>query len=91
MEGFGLVYLEAAAAGLPVIAHRTGGVAEAVRDGVTGLLVGPADRAGLAAAIRTLAGDPAKRAALAAAGQARVGELSWARNVAALFGDFRAD
>ncbi len=91
VEGFGLVYLEAAAAGLPVIAHRTGGVAEAVRDGVTGLLVGPADRAGLAAAIRTLAGDPAKRAALAAAGQARVGELSWARNVAALFGDFRAD
>jgi phosphatidylinositol alpha-1,6-mannosyltransferase len=48
VEGFGLVYLEAAAHSLPIVAHRVGGVSEAVRDGVTGLLVtpGPAGRAG---------------------------------------------
>ncbi len=87
IEGFGLVYLEAAAAGLPVIAHRTGGVAEAVRDGVTGLVVEPDDRAGLAAAIRALAEDPKKRGQLADAGRVRVRELSWTKNVAALFGN----
>ena len=41
VEGFGLVYLEAAAHGLPVVAHAVGGVPEAVVDGVTGLLVPP--------------------------------------------------
>jgi len=86
VEGFGLVYLEAAAAGLPVIAHRTGGVAEAVREGQTGLLVQPDDRAGLAAAIGTLVNEPHKRADFAAAGLARVRELSWEINVDALFG-----
>jgi glycosyltransferase involved in cell wall biosynthesis len=86
VEGFGLVYLEAAAMGLPVIAHRTGGVAEAVRGGVTGLLVEPDDRAGLAAAIRILAKDATKRADFAAAGLERVRELSWKQNVDALFG-----
>jgi glycosyltransferase involved in cell wall biosynthesis len=85
IEGFGLVYLEAAAAGLPVIAHRTGGVAEAVRDGVTGLVVAPEDRAGLGAAIRLLAEDPAKRQQLGERGKLRVKELSWARNVELLF------
>jgi len=86
VEGFGLVYLEAAAAGLPVIAHRTGGVAEAVRDGVTGVLIKPGDRTGLAAAIRTLIDDEPKRAQFGAAGKIRVNELSWKNNVAALFG-----
>jgi len=87
VEGFGLAYLEAAAAGLPAIAHRTGGVAEAVRDNVTGLLADPNDRATLAAAVRTLADDPARRAQLASAGPLRVRELSWPRNVVALFGN----
>ena len=40
-EGFGIVYLEAASAGIPVIAGNSGGVGEAVLDGVTGLLVDP--------------------------------------------------
>jgi phosphatidylinositol alpha-1,6-mannosyltransferase len=89
IEGFGLVYLEAAAAGLPVIAHRTGGVAEAVRDGVTGLVVSPEDRAELGAAIRLLGDDPAKRIQLGEAGRARVRELSWTKNVEMLFGGCR--
>jgi phosphatidyl-myo-inositol dimannoside synthase len=41
VEGFGIVYLEANIAGLPVIAGRAGGVGEAVKDGVSGLLVDP--------------------------------------------------
>ncbi len=41
VEGFGLVYLEAAAHGLPIIAHRIGGVAEAVSHGENGILVEP--------------------------------------------------
>jgi len=86
VEGFGLVYLEAAAAGLPVIAHRTGGVAEAVRDGITGILVEPTDRAALANAILSLINDAPKRAQFAAAGKLRVQELSWKHNVEMLFG-----
>lgn len=53
-EGFGLVFIEAAAAGLPVIAGRAGGVTEAVIDGETGFLVPPDDDARIAAAIVTL-------------------------------------
>lgn len=41
VEGFGLVYLEAAAHGLPIVAHRIGGVAEAVSHGENGILVEP--------------------------------------------------
>ena len=41
VEGFGFVYLEANSHGLPVIAHRTGGVEDAVLDGKTGFLVNP--------------------------------------------------
>jgi phosphatidyl-myo-inositol dimannoside synthase len=53
-EGFGLVFLEAAAAGKPTIGGRTGGVPEAVADGESGLLVDPSDESDLARAIRTL-------------------------------------
>jgi glycosyltransferase involved in cell wall biosynthesis len=87
VEGFGMVYLEAGAHGLPVVAHRTGGVAEAVRDGVTGLLVPPHDRASLAAVLETLIDNPARRAQLGAAGRAQAREFSWTRNAAALLGD----
>jgi phosphatidylinositol alpha-1,6-mannosyltransferase len=52
VEGYGMVYVEAAASGLPVIATDTGGVADAVRDGVTGTLVRDASPAGIAEAIR---------------------------------------
>lgn len=85
VEGFGLVYLEAGARGLPVIAHDTGGVAEAVRDGVTGLLVQPGDLQGLARSLQELATDPARRADLARNGLIRLRELSWQANARALF------
>lgn len=51
MEGLGLSLLEAAAAGVPIVAARVGGVPEIIQDSVTGVLVPPADPKSLAAAI----------------------------------------
>jgi phosphatidyl-myo-inositol dimannoside synthase len=56
-EGFGLVFIEAGAAGVPVVAGRGAGTEEAVRDGETGLLVEPDDPRAVAAAIVKLLGD----------------------------------
>jgi glycosyltransferase involved in cell wall biosynthesis len=56
-EGFPLTIVEAMLAGLPVVATRVGSVAEAVRDGETGLLVGKDDPRALAAALRRLVDD----------------------------------
>jgi len=53
-EGFGIAYLEAAAAGLPVIAANEGGATDAVDPPSTGLLVDPRDPAAVATAVRTL-------------------------------------
>ncbi len=86
VEGFGLVYLEAGAHGLPVIAHDIGGVAEAVVDGETGLLVAPGDRAALTAAFSKLISDPALRQQLGRAGQARANRSSWVDSAKSLFG-----
>jgi glycosyltransferase involved in cell wall biosynthesis len=51
MEGLGLSLLETAAAGIPIVASRVGGIPEIVQDGVTGVLVPPADPKSLASAI----------------------------------------
>jgi 1,2-diacylglycerol 3-alpha-glucosyltransferase len=67
-ETQGLVVIEAMAAGLPVVAVRAGGVAEAVGDGDTGLLVDP-DPLALAAAIRRVLHDASLRQRLAARGR----------------------
>ena len=62
-EGFGIVFLEAAAAGVPQIAGDSGGAPEAVLDGVTGLVVhDPGDPGAVAEALRTLLADPARPA-----------------------------
>ena len=60
-EGFGIVLGEAMHAGLPIVATRTGPIDEIVREGENALIVPPADKASLAGAIRTLAGDPTMR------------------------------
>jgi glycosyltransferase involved in cell wall biosynthesis len=71
-EGLGLVFLEAMAAGLPVLATRVSAVPEVVLEGRTGLLVPPSDSAALAAGMLALALDPALRERLGAAGRERV-------------------
>ncbi|HEX6885577.1 MAG TPA: glycosyltransferase family 4 protein [Planctomycetota bacterium] len=73
-EGLGVAALEAMAAGRAVVASRVGGLAEAVVEGRTGLLVPPGEPAPLAAALARLRDDPALRAQLAGNGPARVRE-----------------
>jgi phosphatidylinositol alpha-1,6-mannosyltransferase len=75
-EGFGIVFLEAAAAGVPQVAGDSGGAAEAVVDGVTGLVVGePDDPGSVAQALRTLLADPKLRKRMGSAGQKRAREF----------------
>jgi phosphatidylinositol alpha-1,6-mannosyltransferase len=71
VEGFGIVYLEANAAGLAVVAGRSGGVEDAVVDGQTGLLVDPESVAETGAALVHLLGDKELSARLATQGRAR--------------------
>jgi phosphatidylinositol alpha-1,6-mannosyltransferase len=74
-EGFGIVFLEAAAAGVPQIAGDSGGAAEAVVHGVTGLVVGhPDDPGSVAEALRTLLADPKLRKRMGRAARARAQE-----------------
>jgi glycogen(starch) synthase len=77
-EPFGIVALEAAAAGAPLVASTAGGLAELVVDGETGLSVTPGDVDGIAAAVRAVLADPAAAARRARAAKARLGaEFSW--------------
>jgi len=85
VEGFGLVYLEAAAHGLPVVAHEVGGVPEAVVDGVTGLLVPPDRPLQLAAAFEKLIHDPHLRHRLGESGRRWAMRNCWKQSAAALF------
>ncbi len=72
VEGLGLVYLEAMASGLPVVAGRSGGVPDIVHDGINGLLVDPGSVEALVRALDTLLGDPEHAARLGAGGLAFV-------------------
>jgi phosphatidyl-myo-inositol dimannoside synthase len=78
VEGFGLVYLEAAAAGLPCVATRVGGVADAVLADRTGLLVEPSIPA-ITDALQNLIASPGLRSSLSYAALAHAKELSWRR------------
>lgn len=71
-EAYGMAFLEAQAAGLPVVAGRTGGVPAVVADGVTGHLTPVGDAAAFAAAVARLLDDSGERARLAAAARARI-------------------
>jgi phosphatidylinositol alpha-1,6-mannosyltransferase len=71
-EGFGIVFLEAAACAVPSVAGRSGGSHEAVVDGETGFVVPPRDVATVRAAIRDLLADDALRTRMGRAARARV-------------------
>jgi glycosyltransferase involved in cell wall biosynthesis len=70
-EALGLVLIEAMATARPVIAFRTGGIAEVVVDGLTGELVPPGDWQAAARAVLGLLADPSRAHALGAAGRIR--------------------
>lgn len=76
-EGFGLVYLEASARGLPVLAGNVGGAVDAVVDGETGVLVDPSDYIAVADALTDLLNNPERAEALGRAGAARAREFAW--------------
>jgi phosphatidylinositol alpha-1,6-mannosyltransferase len=79
-EGFGMVFIEAAACGKPVVAGKDGGTADAVLDGVTGYRVDGSAVNKIADALRRLLSDAGLSAAMGAQGRARVvSELSWER------------
>jgi glycosyltransferase involved in cell wall biosynthesis len=73
-EPFGIAFIEALYAGLPVVSTRIGGAAEIVNE-TCGVLVPPDDPAALANALGTLIADPAARARLGSAGPARARQL----------------
>ncbi|HKK30828.1 MAG TPA: glycosyltransferase family 4 protein, partial [Alphaproteobacteria bacterium] len=71
-EAFGMALLEAQAAGLPVVAGKTGGVPGVVADGETGLLTPPGDAEAFATAVTQLLDDRSLREAMGQAASARV-------------------
>jgi glycosyltransferase involved in cell wall biosynthesis len=78
VEGFGIVYLEAGSYGKAVIGGATGGVAEAIADGVTGMLVDTRDSAGLSHAMRDLLRDPSRRGEMGRRGAERAcSDFAW--------------
>jgi glycosyltransferase involved in cell wall biosynthesis len=88
-EGVPKALIEAAACGRPIVATDMPGCREIVRDGVTGLLVPPGDRAALSAALARLVADPALRRAMGMAGRSLVerafGEERVAQDTLALY------
>ncbi|MDT4984127.1 MAG: phosphatidyl-myo-inositol dimannoside synthase [Pseudonocardiales bacterium] len=82
VEGLGIVYLEASATGLPVLAGASGGAPDAVREGETGFVVDGRDEHAVAEQLITLLADPDLRARMGAAGRAWV-QRDWRWDVVA--------
>jgi len=76
VEGLGIVYLEASATGLPVVAGDSGGAPDAVRPGETGYVVGGRDVDAVADRVATLLGDPELARKMGATGREWV-EAEW--------------
>jgi phosphatidylinositol alpha-1,6-mannosyltransferase len=69
VEGLGIVYLEASACGLPVIAGKSGGAPDAVIDGTTGVVVNGTDNDEIASAVTSLLSDPDRAKAMGERGR----------------------
>jgi phosphatidylinositol alpha-mannosyltransferase len=78
-ESFGIVLLEAMAAGTPVVASDLVGYRHVARDGADAMLVPPGDASALASALGSIIGEPGRAAVLVAGGRERAAELSMAR------------
>jgi phosphatidyl-myo-inositol dimannoside synthase len=76
-EGFGIVYLEAGARGLPVVAGNVGGALDAVVHGETGVLVDPTDPTAVAGAAVELLGSPERAARMGRDGAAHAKRFAW--------------
>ena len=85
VEGFGIVALEAAAAGKPVVATRVGGIPDAVQDGETGVLVEPDDYRALSRTIVALLNSVEQGASLGESGRRRATEKSTWSHIAARY------
>jgi phosphatidylinositol alpha-1,6-mannosyltransferase len=85
VEGLGMVFLEASASGLPVVAGTSGGAPETVQEGVTGHVVEPRSPGAVATTIAALLDDPSRARRMGAAGRAWV-EQRWSwTTIAATF------
>jgi glycosyltransferase involved in cell wall biosynthesis len=90
-EGYGVVAREAMAYARPVVASAVGGLADAVSDGETGLLVPPRDPVALRAALERLLGDRSLRVELGAEARRRAErDFSWERSLSALLSVYAA-
>lgn len=87
-EGFGMVVVEAAAAGIPTVASRIYGITDAVAEGVTGLLHRPGEVMEIVRGMRALADDPARRGELGRAARERALRLYSSETVTAAWVDF---
>ena len=83
-ESFGLVALEAAACGIPVVASAVGGLLNIVHDGVTGLLVDGRDPARFGRALREVLSDPIGAAGMGEAAAVRARRFTWGFTAARL-------
>ena len=90
VEGWGNVFIEAAASGRPVVVGDSGGARESLVPGTTGLLVDGADEAAVADAVGELLSDPARADAMGHAGRERVErDFTWSRAAAELVDGLR--
>ena len=90
VEGFGFAFLEAAAAGIPVIGTRESGAEDAVLDGKNGVLVAPGDAGAAANAQARILGDPALREHWGSASRDFAREMHWGRVVGSYRDIYRA-
>ena len=87
IEGFGFVYLEASSHGLPILAHRVGGVEDAVGHEETGLLVDPLSETDLCHSLERLVSDNHLRSKLGEQGRRWANRHSWKRVAEKLYGE----
>lgn len=88
-EGYGIVYIEAMAAGCVAIGAKNEGIADTIVDGENGFLVTAGDAAQTEAAMRRVLGDASGCAALREAGREAARRLTWARNAQTVEGIYR--